>query len=308
MEPPVSLFDGIFSETIVPAVFLLFYLLFSSGNRVFNNGSIVNNRGSIPTIVEFLRSFFEISSGLMVAHLLFGLIEIKTSAFYTFLLVFTLSLSIISTFGYLLPSVFVLNREVRKLSANVNKGIIAPFSKPFAKLISIYQKEVNDIRNESEEEAIELIREPEEQKLIKGIASLSSKRAREIMTPLEKIVSIQLNESNDDVYNRFKTSRFSRLPVWDSALENYVGFINIKDLMSIEDTIKDQFKWRAFLREAPTIQSGKSLEEVLEKLRREKTHIAFLKEKKSKIVGMLTMEDVLEEVVGEITDESDKNR
>lgn len=148
--------------------------------------------------------------------------------------------------------------------------------------------------------------EADEREMIRGIISLETTEVQEVMVPRINIVAVPVDASIDDVRQRIMESGHSRLPVYDETLDTIVGILYIKDLFCAEtdaDVSLSSLARRAFV-----VPETKRVDALLEEFKRMKTHIAIVVDEFGGTAGLVTMEDILEEIVGEIEDEHDTNR
>jgi len=146
----------------------------------------------------------------------------------------------------------------------------------------------------------------DEERIVRGALSYSHRTAEEIMTPRTVIFALDVNSILDDeLLNKIKEEGFTRIPVYKSTIDNAVGILYAKDLINIKPKTKiiDIYKKEKAL----TISSQIKLDELLNMFIKSKTHIAFVKGKYRGLNGVVTLEDVLEEILRrEIVDETDK--
>ena len=150
--------------------------------------------------------------------------------------------------------------------------------------------------------------EVEEQRFTEAALSFDDRRVREVMTPRSDISSIDTESKPQQVVLRTLETGHTRLPVVPAggSLEDAVGVIHAKDLLRISlDGTADPDELRAITRPLPRVHDGVILPEVLRLLRREQQHLALVEDEHATVVGLVTMEDVLEAFVGEIEDEFD---
>jgi len=138
--------------------------------------------------------------------------------------------------------------------------------------------------------------------MIERSVNFTETSASRIMTPFENIESVNLNENNEKFIDMIVETARTRVPVYDGVKTNIVGYIHINDVLQIlkeknENSIKDVIKPAYF------ISDDKKINELLKELQSGRTHIAFIKDSKNKILGMVALEDIVEEIVGEILDE-----
>jgi CBS domain containing-hemolysin-like protein len=160
---------------------------------------------------------------------------------------------------------------------------------------------------------------PEAQEdMIHRVLDLGAISAREIMIPRKDIVSVELNASLDDVLRTMIREKHSRLPVYDSRPEKIVGILHYKDLLPVWEERRraivsgrpsHSFRIARLLRQHMVVPETKPLSQLLTEFRRGHSHMAMVVDEFGTIVGMLTVEDVLEQLVGPIEDEyDDKSR
>jgi CBS domain containing-hemolysin-like protein len=151
--------------------------------------------------------------------------------------------------------------------------------------------------------------EPEDAELLEGVFEFSEKNAREVMTPRTEIVALQADASLDDVIGLIDESGLSRFPVYEGSIDNIIGIVLAKDLLSglrrVDET-RPAFSLRQCVRSAHFIPGTREVEEVLSDFKRLKEHMAIVLDEYGGTAGVVTMEDLLEEIVGEILDEHDE--
>jgi CBS domain containing-hemolysin-like protein len=147
--------------------------------------------------------------------------------------------------------------------------------------------------------------QPEEVELLEGVFEFSEKNAREVMTPRTDIVSLGVDASLDDVVRTIDESGLSRFPVFEGSIDNVVGIVLAKDLLPVMHS-DNEFSLRQLVRPAHFIPGTREVEEVLSDFKRLKEHMAIVLDEYGGTAGVVTMEDLLEEIVGEILDEHDE--
>lgn len=148
--------------------------------------------------------------------------------------------------------------------------------------------------------------EADEREMIRGVISLEGTEVREVMVPRVNIVAVPVDASIEDVRQKIVKSGHSRLPVYDDTLDTIVGILYIKDLFCAQGT--GDVSLSSLARRAFVVPETKRVDALLEEFKRLKTHIAIVVDEFGGTAGLVTMEDILEEIVGEIEDEHDMNR
>ena len=146
--------------------------------------------------------------------------------------------------------------------------------------------------------------ESEEKEMIYNVFDLGDVKAKEVMVPRVHVAFADVNSSYRELIEIFKEYKFTRLPVYEDTTDNVIGTINMKDLLLFED--KANFQVRNILREAYFTYEYKNISELLVEMRDAKFNIAIVLDEYGETAGIITLEDVLEEIVGEIRDEYDE--
>ena len=170
-------------------------------------------------------------------------------------------------------------------------------------------------RNEQREEATEQFRQvvaaeaavPRDQEaLLHGVFSLADTMVREVMAPRVDIVGIEFSTRWSEVVDRVRSSEHARLPVFEETLDNIVGILYAKDLLPfVIDDDEPMLGWQTLVRPATFIPISKPIDVQLRDFKASRTHIAIVSDEYGGTAGLVTIEDVLEEIVGEIHDEYD---
>ena len=147
--------------------------------------------------------------------------------------------------------------------------------------------------------------ESEERELIYNVFDFGDRVAKDIMIPRIQMTTIALNATYQEVLSTFQASMFTRIPVYDNDPDNIIGLINIKDFILVKD--KEKFQIKKILRQAYYTYEYKNVSDLLMEIREKSYNIAFVLSEYGTTVGMITMEDIIEELVGEIRDEYDED-
>ena len=143
--------------------------------------------------------------------------------------------------------------------------------------------------------------ESEEREMIYNVFDFSDALAKDIMIPKINMIAVDVNATFDDVLATFRESMYTRFPVYENDTDNIIGLINIKDFILTED--KANFNVKSILRDAHFTYEFKKVSDLLYELREKATSVTFVLNEYGATVGMITLEDLLEEIVGEIRDE-----
>ena len=145
--------------------------------------------------------------------------------------------------------------------------------------------------------------ESEEKEIIYNVFDFSDARAKDIMIPRINMVTVDINATFEEVLSTFRESMYTRFPVYEDNTDNIIGLINIKDFILTED--EKNFHVKSILRDAHFTYEFKKVSDLLYELRERATSVTFVLNEYGATVGMITLEDLLEEIVGEIRDEYD---
>ena len=147
--------------------------------------------------------------------------------------------------------------------------------------------------------------ESEEKEMIYNVFDFSDALAKDIMVPRINMVTVDVEATFQEVLSTFRESMYTRFPVYQDDKDNIIGLINIKDFILTED--EEHFQVRSILRDAHFTYEYKKVADLLYELREKTTSVTFVLNEYGATVGMITLEDLLEEIVGEIRDEYDED-
>jgi CBS domain containing-hemolysin-like protein len=148
--------------------------------------------------------------------------------------------------------------------------------------------------------------EPEDAELLEGVLEFSEKSARDVMTPRTEIVAVPADATLDETLRIVEDAGLSRYPVYDGSIDNIVGLLLAKDLIPLAHRPPWPFSLRRVMRPVHFIPATREIEDVLADFKRLKEHMAIVLDEYGGTAGVVTMEDLLEEIVGEILDEYDE--
>jgi CBS domain containing-hemolysin-like protein len=168
------------------------------------------------------------------------------------------------------------------------------------------EEKQEEFLNGLEQQRMEGVVDAEEQEMIENVLQLSESTADEIMTPRTDIVAIEVNSDLQTVLQTINTAGHTRVPVYEENIDNIIGLIYAKDLLSEIGKNLQDFKLRSKIRDAYFVPETKPLRVLLHEFQNQKLHIAVVLDEYGGTAGIVTLEDILEELVGEITDEYEK--
>jgi len=223
---------------------------------------------------------------------------------------------LILLFGEVLPKVYA-SRNSLKFSNLMAKpvyflsSILSIFSLPLIRLTGIVEKRLggknSDFSVEKLSQALELTSDEttskEEKKILEGIVTFGNTETVQIMKPRIDIFALSDQETYKDVMDKIVKKGYSRNPVYHESIDNIVGVLYAKDLLAHFD--KTKFKWQSLLREPFFVPENKKLDDLLSEFQEKKNHLAIVVDEYGGTSGIVTLEDVIEEIVGDINDEFD---
>ena len=172
----------------------------------------------------------------------------------------------------------------------------------------VVQKESRQLSVDDLEQALELTDKEElkgEQSMLQGIIRFGDETAKEIMTSRQDIVDLDIKASFSEVLKCIVENNYSRIPVYQDSEDNMRGILYIKDLLP-HLSKSASFRWQSLIRPPYFVPETKKIDDLLRDFQENKVHIAIVVDEFGGTSGIVTMEDILEEIVGEINDEYDE--
>ena len=218
--------------------------------------------------------------------------------------------------GEITPKVYAKQNAVsfsKKMTSLIHffEIIFSPLSSILIKATSFLDKRLKqkslNISLEEISQAIELASDGEEledeKRILKSIVGFGNIDVREIMKPRTDVIALDKNTNYSEVLDLIVSSSYSRIPVYDGTFDNIVGVLYIKDL--IPHLSKEKLDWIPLCHDALFVPETKKIDDLLKEFQEKKIHLAVVVDEYGGTSGIVTMEDVLEEIVGEINDEFD---
>lgn len=241
-----------------------------------------------------------------------------SSTILKFLIEIILVTFLILLFGEVLPKVYA-NRNSFKFASRVARPIsflnsfLSFLSLPLLKLTSIVEKKLNKKQSEFSVEVLSQALEltstgattSAEKKILQGIVNFGNTETTQVMCPRIDIFALSIDEDYPKVLSNIVKSRHSRIPVYDENIDNIVGVLYAKDLIPYIN--KKSFQWNKIIREAFFVPENKKLDDLLKEFQDMKNHLAIVVDEYGGTSGLITLEDIIEEIVGDISDEFDQD-
>ena len=233
---------------------------------------------------------------ITVAILLFGEITPKTTATIHAEKLALIYAPIISIFMKIMtPVIFIING----LS---NAVLLLLRIDPNAKNQTMTENKLRTIVDVSHEDGVI---ESDEKEMIYNVFDLGDAKAKDVMVPRVHVTFADVNTTYEELIEIFREDKFTRLPIFEDSTDNVIGTINMKDLLLFDNT--KEFHIRDILRDAYFTYEYKNISELLVEMREASFNIAIVLDEYGDTAGLITLEDILEEIVGEIHDEYDEN-
>jgi len=255
---------------------------------------------------------------IMLCNYVFAhLIHFGPKAYWLQFLCITILLTfLLLLFGEIMPKIFSRQNPLKFCRATVN-GILF-LRKLFWPLESVLLhtgilaekvvgKESHTLSVDDLEQALELTNKEDlkdEEKILQGIIRFGDETVKEIMTSRQDIVDLDIKSSFNDVLDCIRENNYSRIPVYQDNTDNMRGVLYIKDLLP-HLSKSSNFKWQSLIRPVYFVPETKKIDDLLRDFQENKIHIAIVVDEFGGTSGLVTLEDVLEEIVGEINDEYD---
>lgn len=269
-------------------------------SAILIGNNIVNlSAASLTTSLaySFGGSMVAIASGILtVLILLFGEITPKTMATIHAEKMALIYAPVISIFMKIMtPAIFIIN--------GLSIGVLFLLRvDPNAKNNIMTENELRTIVDVSHEDGVI---ESDERQMINNVFDLGDARAKDVMVPRVHVTFADIDSTYEELIEIFREDKYTRLPVFKDTTDNVVGTINMKDLLLYDNT--NGFHIKDILREAYFTYEYKSISELLVEMRQASFNIAIVLDEYGETAGLITLEDILEEIVGEIHDEYDEN-
>ncbi len=280
-------------------------LLLSTPKRLLATILISNN---------FINVAIVIISTFVTSHLF----NLHSNVILIFVVQVVVITSVLLIFGEIIPKILSNNEPISVAYLTVMQlKFLMWFYKPLSSLLitstSLIDKRISksahDISMSDLNDAIDITSDAsvsdEEKLILKGIATFGEKEASEIMVSRVNITSVDVSMSYDEVIEIVQKSGFSRIPVSQETNDSIIGVLYIKDLLLFTDNDKSN-SWQKLIRKPVFfVPENKKINDLLQEFREKKIHLAIVVDEYGGTSGLVTLEDIIEEIVGEISDEFD---
>ncbi|MFC4476517.1 gliding motility-associated protein GldE [Flavobacterium chungangensis] len=261
-------------------------------------------------------NFFNIGVVILFAYIGQNIFANISSPAFKFTLEVILVTFLILLFGEVLPKVYASRNSIRFAKrvayplAFLDK-VLSPISLPMRAVTIYFQnklgKQKSNFSVNQLSQALELTdsegTSTEEQKILEGIVSFGNTDTKQVMSPRIDIFALEISETFAEIYPKIIETGFSRIPVYRDNIDQIEGVLFVKDLLPHID--KEEFDWTSLIREAFFVPENKKLDNLLKDFQSLKSHLAIVVDEYGGTSGLVSLEDVIEEIVGDISDEFD---
>jgi gliding motility-associated protein GldE len=261
-------------------------------------------------------NFINIAIVILFAYLGGYFFEGISSAITRFVIEVVIVTFLILLFGEILPKIYASRNRVKFATfmaypLRVLDVLISPISLPMRSItIAMHNrlgKQKSNLSVDQLSQALELASDEdttkEEQKILQGIVSFGNTDTKQVMQPRIDIFALEESQKLTDIFAEIVKHGFSRIPVYKDNVDNIIGVLYAKDLLPYLD--RKQFDWRTLLREPFFVPENKKLDDLMVEFQEKKVHLAIVVDEYGGTSGIVSLEDVIEEIVGDISDEFD---
>lgn len=266
--------------------------------------------------ILILNNFINILIVLIFAYVGNVLFSGINSEIVKFLVEVVLVTFLILLFGEVLPKIYATRKSLKfatfmAIPLKVLNSLLSVVSLPLMGLTTIVENRLGNKKSnlsvENLSQALEITSientTKNDQKILQGIVSFGNTETNQIMTPRIDIFALKNDEKYEDVLDKIVKKGFSRNPVYEESIDEIIGVLYTKDLLPHLN--KKNFNWQNLLREPYFIPENKKLDDLLKEFQEKKNHLAIVVDEYGGTSGIITLEDVIEEIVGDISDEFD---
>lgn len=273
-------------------------------NQIIGNDSLSNLGETIINWIPILENYSALSIGSFINFFI-------TTVGVTFLLVL---------FGEVAPKIYanINNLKFSKMMARP-MTVLSSFFNPLSLFLVTWGNKIesrfiskrtgiDDTSKEELDKAIMLTvdKDNEEADILRGIIKFGNVSAKQIMKSRVDVVAVEVNDDYEDVVKIIKESGFSRIPVYKEDFDELIGILYVKDLLKYFNEKKD-FKWQQFIRDNILyVPESKKIDDLLKEFQVKRLHMGIVVDEFGGSAGIVTLDDIMEEVVGEIKDEFDE--
>lgn len=261
-------------------------------------------------------NFINVAIVILGSYITNSLIDFENAPTLGFIIQVVLITFLLLLFGEVLPKVYAHKRPVwfasfMAIPLSVSKKIFRPLVEILVKSTSLINRKMakrkQNISLDDLSDALDIAEQGtiEEKRILQGIVEFGNLEVKEIMKSRIDVVALDISTKFNKLKQVIIESGYSRIPIFEETIDNIKGVLYIKDLLPYIHQ-SDEFSWTRLLRNPFFIPESKKINDLLQEFQSEKIHLAIVIDEYGGASGLITLEDILEEIVGEITDESDE--
>jgi gliding motility-associated protein GldE len=285
-----------------------------TNQRVLKN---LENPERLLATILVTNNFVNVGIIIITSFITSNLVTIENSKVTEFILQVVLITFFLLLFGEIFPKVYATHfalgfAKFMSLPLQILEKVFKPVNSMLIYSTSFVnrrlQKHRKKISMDEISQALELTSDHElsdEKEILEGIVKFGNKNVEEIMRPRVDVVSIDIKSGFAEVLRVINESGYSRIPVYIDSFDNISGILYIKDILPHSHK-GNSFKWQTLIRAPFHVPETKKISSLLEEFQKTKVHLAIVVDEYGGTAGIVTLEDILEEIVGDITDEFDE--
>jgi putative hemolysin len=315
----------LFLTALISGAEVAFFSL-SPSNKLFINQSkrhvhhLIRDLLKVPdkllATLLVTNNFLNVGIVILSTYLINRSVDFSQSPILGFIIEVILITFILLLFGEILPKIYAGNfsmpfAEFMSKPLMVCNKAFSPLTFLLIHSTSFVKKRVigrnNNLSLDDISQALELTSEEElsdDKGILEGIVKFGSTSVYQIMTPRIDVIAIENDYTSDKIINLINESGYSRIPVFNDTFDKIDGILYIKDLLPHLHQL-ETFHWQSLLRPPYYVPENKKIDDLLKEFQKEKVHMAIVVDEYGGTSGIVTLEDILEEIVGDITDEFD---
>lgn len=278
---------------------------------------LIDNSEQLLASILISNNLVNITIVVLLSFAINQVMEVRSSVLDFLIQSVTLTFLLL-LFGEIFPKLVARSNTMRWVKAAASPlSAIFHLTSPLAKFMvkssaivnKVVTKKEDNLSTDQLEKALSIsdITEGEDKEMLEGILTFGEKEVSDIMISRVDITAIEYHDTWSEAMDVILKSGYSRIPVYDTSQDTIRGILYSKDLLPYIGKQSDSFRWQTLLREPYFVPESRMIDDLLEDFRKKKIHIAIVIDEYGGTRGMVTLEDIIEEIVGEIDDEYDES-
>ena len=277
---------------------------------------LLNRPKKLLATILVANNFINIAIVLLFAYIGKTLFSNITNSVARFFLEVVCATFLILLFGEIIPKIYASRNSVQFSSfmarpLKILDFIFSPISLPMRyvtmKIQNTFGKQKSNLSVDQLSQALELTNDEdttqEEQKILQGIVSFGNTDTKQVMRPRMDLFALDINTPYETIIKEIINNGYSRIPVYEESIDTIKGVLYVKDLLPHLN--KKKFNWTKILREPFFVPENKKLDDLMVEFQTKKVHLAVVVDEYGGTSGLVSLEDIIEEIVGDISDEYD---